>query len=92
MLLGVAFIYSYLDPPSSIPEEMSDGGKRTVQVNVRMSEEDYELLKQAADKLWPEAIISNSGILLGLAKLAAKDILGSKPKDHTSANTSSPAG
>lgn len=57
---------------------MNDAGKRTIQVNVRMSEEDYELLMRAAGKLWPDAIISNSGVLLGLAKLTAKDVLGGK--------------
>ncbi len=50
-------------------------GKRTVQVNVKMSSEDFNTLQKAANALWPEAILSNSGILLGLAKLAAKDIL-----------------
>jgi hypothetical protein len=59
---------------------MSDAGKRTVQVNVKMSGEDYELLHEAAKKLWPDAIISNSGILLGLARLSAKDILAKKSK------------
>lgn len=39
-----------------------------------MSGEDFALLKEAAQKLWPEAVISNSGILLGLAKIAAKRI------------------
>jgi len=52
--------------------------KRTVQVNVKMSTEDFELLRRAADARWPEAILSNSGIILGLAKMAAKDVLGSK--------------
>jgi hypothetical protein len=33
-----------------------------------MSGEDYDLLHKAAASLWPQAIISNSGILLGLAK------------------------
>jgi len=59
---------------------MNDAGKRTVQVNVKMSGEDYELLRKAADTLWPDAILSNSGILLGLARLSAKEILGRKPK------------
>jgi uncharacterized protein (DUF1778 family) len=54
---------------------MNDAGKRTVQVNVKMKEEDYELLQRAAEKLWPDAVISNSGILLGLARIAAKQIL-----------------
>jgi uncharacterized protein (DUF1778 family) len=50
-------------------------GKRTVQINVKMNAEDFSLLQRAAQKLWPEAIISNSGIVLGLAKLAAKQTL-----------------
>jgi hypothetical protein len=55
--------------------------KRTVQVNVKMSSEDFSLLQRAAHTLWPDAIISNSGIVLGLAKLAAKNVLTpSKPK------------
>ena len=55
---------------------MQSGGKRTVQVNVKMSGEDFRLLQEAAQRLWPDAVISNSGILLGLAKLAAKRTLG----------------
>jgi hypothetical protein len=57
---------------------METSGKRTVQVNVKMSSEDFTTLQKAADALWPEAVLSNSGILLGLAKLAAKDILKRK--------------
>ena len=68
-----------------IPERMIDGGKRTIQVNVKMSEEDYKLLQAAASALWPEAILSNSGILLGLARIAAKDILGKSPKAKVAA-------
>jgi hypothetical protein len=49
--------------------------KRTVQVNVKMSPEDFNLLKKAADKRWPDAVMTNSGILLGLAKIAAKSTL-----------------
>jgi len=46
-----------------------------VQVNVKMSSEDFALLRRAAHKLWPDAVISNSGILLGLARIAAKRVL-----------------
>jgi hypothetical protein len=53
-------------------------GKRTVQVNVKMSAEDFAMLRRAAGALWPDAILSNSAILLGLARLAAKDILKKK--------------
>jgi hypothetical protein len=54
---------------------METSGKRTVQVNVKMSAEDFATLQKAANTLWPEAILSNSAIILGLARLAAKDIL-----------------
>ncbi len=53
--------------------------KRTIQVNVKMSPEDFQLLKKAAEKKWPEAVMTNSGIVLGLAKIAAKLALG-RPK------------
>lgn len=61
-------------------ERMETAGKRTVQVNVKMSAEDFTLLRKAANALWPDAIVSNSAILLGLARLAAKDILKKKSK------------
>jgi hypothetical protein len=58
-----------------------ESAKRTIQVNVKMSTTDFGLLQKAAEQLWPDAIISNSGIVLGLAKLAAKDVLARpKPK------------
>jgi hypothetical protein len=59
---------------------MQQSGKRVVQVNVKMSGEDFSLLQNAAAKLWPDAIISNSGILLGLAKLAANQAVGVKSR------------
>ena len=49
--------------------------KRTVQVNVKMTQEDFDLLKKAAEKRWPDAVITNSGIVLALAKIAARDVL-----------------
>lgn len=49
--------------------------KRTVQVNVKMSPDDFQLLKKAAEKKWPDAVMTNSGIILGLAKIAARDAL-----------------
>ena len=61
---------------SSIQEDM----KRTIQVNVKMSEEDFALLKKAADKRWPDAVITNSGIVLALARIAARGILGRAKK------------
>jgi hypothetical protein len=52
------------------------GMKRTVQVNVKMTEEDFNLLRKAAEKRWPDAVITNSGIVLALARIAARDTLG----------------
>jgi uncharacterized protein (DUF1778 family) len=61
-------------------EVMQTTGKRTVQINVKMSTDDFELLQKAADALWPDAILSRSGIILGLARLAAKDIVKRRPR------------
>lgn len=52
--------------------------KRTVQVNVKMTPEDFNLLRKAAVKRWPDAVMTNSGIVLGLAKIAARDTLRKK--------------
>ena len=49
--------------------------KRTVQVNVKMTEDDFGLLRKAAEKRWPDAVITNSGIVLALAKIAARETL-----------------
>ncbi len=54
--------------------------KRTVQINVKMAPEDFALLKKAADVLWPDAVLTRSGIVLGLSKLGAKRVLKEKGK------------
>jgi uncharacterized protein (DUF1778 family) len=54
--------------------------KRTVQVNVKMTEEDFTLLRKAAEKKWPDAVMTNSGIMLALARIAAREILGRKAR------------
>jgi len=54
--------------------------KRTIQVNVKMTQEDFDFLKKAADKRWPDAVMTNSGVVLGLAKIAARVTLGKKRK------------
>ncbi len=59
---------------------MSATGKRTVQINVRLSDDDFELIRKAAAKLWPDAVLSNSSIVLGLARLAAKQALEAQKK------------
>ena len=52
--------------------------KRTVQVNVKMTEEDFALLRKAAEEHWPDAVMTNSGIVLALARIAARDMLAQK--------------
>jgi hypothetical protein len=52
--------------------------KRTLQVNVKMTQDDFDLLKKAADKRWPDAVMTNSGIVLALARIAARDTLKNK--------------
>ncbi len=54
---------------------MERDGKRTIQMNVRLSTEDFELIQKAAHALWPDAVLTSSGILLGLARIAARDVL-----------------
>jgi len=49
--------------------------KRTVQVNVKMTQDDFNLLRKAAEKRWPDAVITNSGIVLALSKIAARETL-----------------
>jgi hypothetical protein len=55
------------------------GMKRTVQVNVKMTEADFSMLRKAAEKRWPDAVMTNSGIVLALARIAAKATF-TKPK------------
>jgi hypothetical protein len=62
---------------------MTQNGKRTVQVNVRMSTEDYTPMQRAANVLWPDAVLTNSGILLGLAKITARQVLEDKKGKKT---------
>lgn len=60
---------------------IQEGMKRTVQVNVKMSPEDFQLLKKAAEKKWQDAVMTNSGIVLGLAKISARDVLRKSRKE-----------
>jgi hypothetical protein len=40
-----------------------------------MTEDDFTALKKPAEKKWPDPIMTNSGIVLGLAKIAAREVL-----------------
>ena len=50
-------------------------GKRTTSVTVKMSAEDYAHLQKAADAIWPKAVLTRSGIVLGLARIGADAVL-----------------
>jgi len=39
---------------------------------------DFNLLRKAADRRWPDAVITNSGIVLAFAKIAAREVLAKK--------------
>ena len=53
-------------------------GKRNMQVNVRMSADDFKMLKRAVDTLWPGAPLTNSSVVLEMAKLGAASVLAPK--------------
>ncbi len=52
--------------------------KRTVSVTVKMTDEDWKLIETAAERKWPDAVITKSAKVLGLARTAAKDVLAHK--------------
>jgi len=54
--------------------------KRPLQVNVRLSQADLDLLHRAAERLWPSVPITKSTLLLSLAKMKAGEVLASRPK------------
>jgi hypothetical protein len=54
--------------------------KRGLQVNVKMTQEDFDFLKKAADKRWPDAVMTNSGMVLALARIAARDTIKKKSR------------
>lgn len=56
------------------------GMKRSLSVSIKMSEADLALFMKAAGEIWPKAVISRSGIVLGLARIGAENILKTKKK------------
>ena len=40
-----------------------------------MSPVDCQLLKKAVRKKWPDVVMTNAGVVLGLAKIAAREAL-----------------
>ena len=54
--------------------------KRSAQVNVRLSPADMILLRKAGKKLYPGLQVSNSTLVLTLARQRAKEILVERKK------------
>jgi len=52
--------------------------ERMEQINMKMAQEDFQMLKKAADRRWPDAVMTNSGIVFALAKIAARQTLAKK--------------
>ena len=49
--------------------------KRSIQVGVRVSDVDLKLIRKAGEALWPGMPITNSTLLLTLARLKAEEII-----------------
>ena len=54
--------------------------KRSIQVGVRVSDVDLRLIQKAAETLWPGMPITNSTLLMTLAKQRAEEILAKTPR------------
>jgi hypothetical protein len=62
-----------------IPIQSPQNHKRTVQNRlISTGAIAFIRIQRAANVRWPDAVLTNSGILLGLAKLAARDVLKGK--------------
>ena len=63
--------------------------KRTEAATVRMTPTDVECFRKAAEILWPGAVVTKSGIVLGLARLCCADVLkrGRRTKNNKPALT-----
>jgi hypothetical protein len=52
--------------------------KKTVSISVKLSPEEWDLLKAVANRIWPNAPITNAGIVAGLALMTAKNLVTAK--------------
>jgi hypothetical protein len=57
--------------------------KRTKAITIRLTPGDMETLKKAGEALWPGAVLTQSGIVLGLARMMAESVLKKKPSART---------
>jgi len=59
-------------------------GKRSLQVNVRLSPENLKLMRQAAEHMWPGVPLSNSTLLLTLANQKVQEVMDHKGQPQKS--------
>jgi hypothetical protein len=52
--------------------------KRNVSISVKMSEANWQLIAKAGSKLWPEAPVTRSSLVLALALKGAEGVLRKK--------------
>lgn len=57
--------------------------KRTVSVSVKMKPSDLEEFLRAAEKVWPGAVLTQSGIILGLARIGRESVLAKAGHEKT---------
>jgi hypothetical protein len=60
--------------------KMAAMAKRNLQLNIRMSDDDLTLLRKAAAALWVGIPVTDSTLILSLAKLKAEEVLRAKAK------------
>jgi len=60
--------------PKDHTEDMT---KRTKSITLKMTEADYRLIIEAANKVWPEAVLTDSAMVLGMARRAALQVMES---------------
>jgi hypothetical protein len=58
--------------------------KRDIQISVKMEQKDFELFMKAAAHVWPKAPMSQSSIVLGLARIGAESVLPRTGKEKKS--------
>ena len=59
----------------NVAASMILNAKRDRQITIRISSQDLNLMKQAAEIAWPGALLSTAAIMLSLSRMKAKEIL-----------------
>jgi hypothetical protein len=54
--------------------------KRTISVSIKLTPDEWDSLKEVANRIWPGAPITKAQIVVGLAKLGAESVNPRKPR------------